>query len=131
MLLQRVATTTHSQLWAMTSRGRVLPTTVEAVAEVTGRSRGTAVSELFALDKGEVIRTLVTGAPAGGDEPPPLLLVTAQGLMKRLTVEELTGTAGRQAGDQAEAGRHGRRRVPRAGRHRRGRRRIERAGHAM
>lgn len=98
VLLQRVATTTHSQLWALTSRGRVLPTSVEAVAEVTGRSRGTAVGELFALDKGEVIRTLVTAAPAGGEEPPPLLLVTAQGLMKRLSVPELTGTpAGKPA----------------------------------
>ena len=28
----------------------------------------------------------------GGEEPPPLLLVTAQGVMKRLTVDELTGT---------------------------------------
>jgi DNA gyrase subunit A len=56
------------------------------------------MGELFALDKGEVIRTLVTAAPAGGEEPPPLLLVTALGLMKRLAVDELTGTpAGKPA----------------------------------
>jgi DNA gyrase subunit A len=98
VLVQRVATTTHGSLWALTSRGRVLPTRVDAVAEVTGRSRGTAMGELFALDKGEVIRTLVTAAPAGGEEPPPLLLVTALGLMKRLAVDELTGTpAGKPA----------------------------------
>ncbi len=98
VLVQRVATSTHSQLWALTTRGRVLPTAVEAVAEVTGRSRGTAAGELFALDKGESLRLLVTAPPNNGDEPPPLLLVTGQGLMKRLTVAELTGTpAGRTA----------------------------------
>jgi DNA gyrase subunit A len=92
VLLQRVATTTHARLWAVTSRGRVFPTTAEAAAEVTGRSRGTPVSELFALDKGEVLRTLITAPPAGAEEPPPLMLVTAQGMMKRLSIEELIGT---------------------------------------
>jgi DNA gyrase subunit A len=93
VLVQRVATTTHAQLWAVTSRGRVFPTTAEAAAEVTGRTRGTPIGDLFALDKGEVVRTLVTAPPAGAEEPPPLLLVSAQGMMKRLTVAELTGTA--------------------------------------
>ncbi len=98
VLVQRVATTTHSQLWALTSKGRVLPTTVEAVAEVSGRSRGTASSELFALDKGESLRLLVSAPPAGGDEPSPLLLVTTQGMMKRLSVAEVVGTpAGKPA----------------------------------
>ncbi len=92
VLVQRVATTTHSQLWAITSKGRVLPTTVEAVAEVSGRSRGTASSELFALDKGESLRLLVTAPPSDGDEPAPVLLVTAQGIMKRVSVAEVCGT---------------------------------------
>ena len=71
---------------------------MEAIGEVTGRSRGTALSELFALDKGESIRILVTAAVAGGDVPPPLMLVTAQGMMKRISVEELVGTpAGKTA----------------------------------
>jgi DNA gyrase subunit A len=93
VLVQRVATTTHSQLWALTTRGRVLPTSVEAVAEVSGRSRGTAGSELFAMDKGESIRTLVTAPPANGETPSPLMLVTAQGMMKRIAIDEITGTA--------------------------------------
>ncbi len=98
VLVQRVATTTHSQLWALTTRGRVLPTTVDAVAEVTGRSRGTAAGELFALDKGEAVRLLVSAPPAGAEEPPPLVVVTAQGLMKRLAIAEIVGTpAGRTA----------------------------------
>ncbi len=98
VLVQRVATTTHARLWAITSKGRVLPTTVEAVAEVSGRSRGTASSELFALDKGESLRLLVTAPPADGDEPAPVMLVTAQGVMKRLSVGEVVGTpAGKSA----------------------------------
>src|SRR5690606_21162917 len=98
VLVQRVGTTTHAKLWALTSRGRVFPTTAESAAEVSGRTRGTPIGELFALDKGEVVRTLVTLPPEGGEEPPPLLLVTAQGVMKRLTVAEVAGTpAGRPA----------------------------------
>ncbi|KLR61026.1 type IIA topoisomerase (DNA gyrase/topo II, topoisomerase IV), A subunit [Actinobacteria bacterium IMCC26207] len=102
VLIQRVGTTTHSQIWGLTTRGRVFPSSVEAIGEVTGRSRGTALSELFALDKGESIRILVTAAVAagggGGDVPPPLMLVTAQGMMKRISVEELVGTpAGKTA----------------------------------
>src|SRR5699024_5969190 len=72
VLVHRIATTTHAQLWALTSRGRVLPTTAEAAAEVTGRTRGTPVADLFPLDKGEVVRTLVTVPPQGAEEPPPL-----------------------------------------------------------
>ena len=92
VLAQRVATTTHSRLWALSSRGRVFPLTVEACAEVTGRSRGTALGDLVPMDKGESVVTLVAAGGPGGDEPPPLLLVTAQGVMKRLAVDELTGT---------------------------------------
>ena len=104
VLVQRVATTTHSQLWALTSRGKVLPTTVEAVAEVSGRSRGTAASELFALDKGESLRLLVTAPRPGGEEPPPLLMVTAQGSMKRIAVDELVGTAAGKVAIKLKAG---------------------------
>jgi DNA gyrase subunit A len=93
-----VATTTHSRLAALTSRGRVFTVAVDAVGEVTGRSRGTALSELVPLDKGETVVALVAGASPGGDEPPPLLIVTAQGVAKRIAVTELIGTpAGKPA----------------------------------
>jgi DNA gyrase subunit A len=105
VLVQRVATTTHAQLWALTSRGRVLPTSVEAVGEVTGRSRGTPVGELFALDKGEVVRLLVTAAPPG-DAPAPIMVVTAQGMAKRLDVAELTGTAAGRPAMKLKPGDH-------------------------
>jgi len=90
MLSQRVATTTLSTLWAITDKGRALAVDVDAVAEVTGRSRGNAVNEVVALDKGESVRTLV--ASGGADGAPPVLLVTTQGTMKRLTVDEIAGT---------------------------------------
>jgi len=92
VLLQRVATTTHSTVGAVTSKGRAFPVTVDDVGEVTGRSRGTAVGDMVALDKGERVLGLV--APASGSEtPPPLMMVSAQGQMKRIEVDELLGTA--------------------------------------
>ena len=90
VLAQRVATTTLSTLWAITDKGRALTVDVGAVAEVTGRSRGSALQEIVALDKGESVRALV--AVGGADGAPPVLLVTTQGTMKRLSVDEIAGT---------------------------------------
>lgn len=89
-LLQRVATTTHSTISAITGKGRVFPVPVDDVGEVSGRSRGVPVTDLLALDKGEEVLVLV--APPTSDEPPPVMLVTAQGQAKRLEVGELAGT---------------------------------------
>ncbi len=94
VIAQRVATTTHSRLAAVTSRGRVFPVSVSTVPEVTGRSRGVALSELVPLDKGETVLTLVAAGSAGSsdspdDGAPPVLLVTAQGVMKRVAVGDL------------------------------------------
>jgi DNA gyrase subunit A len=97
-LVQRVATTTHSQVFALTAKARVFPIEVDAVAEVTGRSRGTPIAELVALDKGERVIALVAPPPGTDDRPPPVLIVTAQGIMKRIDVAELAGTpSGRAA----------------------------------
>ncbi len=99
VLAERVATTTHSSLAAVTSRGRVFPVSVGAVAEVTGRSRGVALTDLVPLDKGEIVLALVAddGHP-DGQSPPPVLLVTAQGIMKRTSVADLLALpAGRAA----------------------------------
>jgi DNA gyrase subunit A len=97
-LVQRVATTTHSQIFALTAKARVFPIEVDAVAEVTGRSRGTPIAELVALDKGEQVLALVAPPPGTDDHPPPVLVVTAQGVMKRIDVTEIAGTpSGRTA----------------------------------
>ncbi len=89
-LVQRLATTTHSRVYVLTDKARVLPIEVDAVGEVTGRSRGAPIGDLLALDKGERVVTLV--APAVAETPPPMLVVTAQGFMKRLEVEEIAST---------------------------------------
>lgn len=101
VVAHRVATTTHSRLHVLTSRGRVLSTPVAAIDEVTGRSRGKPVGDVIPLDKGEEARALVpssTSDPTGDDAPPPLLVVTAQGVVKRIAHAELCATpAGKPA----------------------------------
>ncbi len=92
VIAQRVATTTHSRLAAITSRGRVFPVSVAAVPEVTGRSRGVAISELVPLDRGESVLGLIAGGTTDTDAP-PVLLVTAQGTMKRVAVADLLAQA--------------------------------------
>ena len=98
VIAQRVATTTHSRLAAVTSRGRVFPLSVATIPEVTGRSRGVALGELVPLDKGEEVLTLVAGGAGPDGDAPAVLLVTAQGVMKRVAATDLLGvTAGRPA----------------------------------
>ena len=98
VIAQRVATTTHSRLAAVTSRGRVFPLSVATIPEVTGRSRGVALGELVPLDKGEEVLTLVAGGAGPDGDAPAVLLVTAQGVMKRVAATDLLGvTAGRVA----------------------------------
>lgn len=103
VLLARVETSTHRPVIGITSRGRALVAPALAIGEVTGRSRGMAVSEAFTTEKGEQLLALVTPPPAPPmhddllGQPPepaaPILLVTAQGVMKRITVDEVCGTA--------------------------------------
>jgi DNA gyrase subunit A len=64
-----------------------------ALAEVTGRTRGTPIGELAPLEKGEQILAVATAPASPEDAPPPFMMVTAQGVMKRISVEELIGTA--------------------------------------
>jgi DNA gyrase subunit A len=103
VLIARVESTSTSRIAAITSRGRVLLTTAAAIAEVTGRSRGVPTAEAFTTEKGESVLTVISEprvAPIhddllGGDppdEPAPLLLVTANGVMKRVTTAEVIGT---------------------------------------
>ncbi len=90
---ERIATSTLATLTAVTSTGRALPLAVDAIGEVTGRSRGTPVGDLLALTKGEEVVLL---ADTSDQDGPPVLLVTALGVVKRLTPTELAGTpAGR------------------------------------
>jgi DNA gyrase subunit A len=96
VLRQRVATTTHSTIWLVTSKARVFGIPADSIEEVSGRRRGTAVSDLAALDKGEQPLCLV--APPTVDRPAPLMFVSSGGSVKRVEVEEVVGTpAGKPA----------------------------------
>ena len=124
VLRSRISTTTMAKVVAVTDAGRALVSPAAAISEVTGRSRGVAVAEAFATQKGERVLTLVAGPqrpPAGsGDDllsaaedtdaaAPPIMLVTANGVVKRLTNDEIMGTAntkpviGLKAGDTVVA----------------------------
>jgi len=105
VLRSRVAATTMRPVYAVTSRGRCLQAPAASVGEVTGRSRGMAQSEVFSTEKGEELLTLVAppvpqplhddllSAGTDAETAAPILLVTEQGVMKRLTVDEITATA--------------------------------------
>jgi DNA gyrase subunit A len=84
----RVQTTTMSKVAAITDAGRVLQAPAAAISEVTGRSRGDAAGEAFGTQKGEQILTLITGA----DPQAAVMLVTAGGVAKRVTTEEIMTT---------------------------------------
>lgn len=90
LLTQRVSTTTHSTVSALTTKARVFAIDVDSVDEVTGRTRGAPLRDLVPLDRGESVLHLV--APAVVDEPPPLMLVSTNGQMKRIEVAEITST---------------------------------------
>ena len=108
VLVSRVETSTLSSVYAVTTLGRVLHTTALSVPEVTGRSRGAAVGEIFGTTKGESIVALFAPRPLSkdsldgldtsdptpettGDEA-PVLLCTAQGVTKRVSIGELVAT---------------------------------------
>ena len=90
VLRQRVASTTHSSVHLVTNKARVFAVSTDSIEEVSGRRRGTPVSDLAALDKGE--QPLCIVAPATVDRPAPLMLVSASGSVKRLEVDEVVGT---------------------------------------
>ena len=107
VLRARVYTTTMSKVMAITSAGRALVSPAAAISEVGGRSRGVAVAEAFATQKGESALTLVAAPTAPATAPegellaetaaptalPPIMLVTANGVVKRLTNDEVMTTA--------------------------------------
>jgi len=96
VLVARVTVSTMRSVFAVTNRGRCLQAPAGSISEVTGRSRGIGVAEAFTTEKGELILALLAGPGAPHDdatEPPPLMLVTATGVMKRVSAADIVGTA--------------------------------------
>lgn len=80
-------TNTASYVWAITSEGRALSALAHDAGDVSSRTRGLAASQVFGMNRNEQPLTIVSG-PIDGH----LVLVTRNGVAKRLTVEELEGT---------------------------------------
>ncbi|MDW3217416.1 MAG: DNA topoisomerase (ATP-hydrolyzing) [Acidimicrobiales bacterium] len=86
LLVAQVVTSTGSPIAAITSEGRVFIVRGGEVAEADGRTRGGPAAQLLGLNKGEEVLELVT---SGGD---PITIVTARGVAKRVTADEVMGT---------------------------------------
>jgi DNA gyrase subunit A len=86
VLIDRLATTNHAPVFALTDRGRALTVTAMEIPEVAGRNRGAAASEVVDLQHGESVVCLTVPGEA------PVLLVTRKGVAKRIAPDELAGT---------------------------------------
>ena len=82
MLTASVEADLGDTVLAVTSGGRIIASTVAALPEVSGRSRGASASEVFGTIRSETVLTLVL---PGGDH---LVLVTAAGVVKRFDLAE-------------------------------------------
>ncbi len=83
----RLEGTTTGRVWAITTEARALATTAHEVGEAAGRTRGTAVDQLFGTNRGEKVLTIASDEFTGH-----LVLVTANGHAKRISADELAGT---------------------------------------
>lgn len=90
VLLSVAPATARASVWAVSTAGRLLSIEAVEVPEVAGRSRGAAATELFDLSRGERLVGLYGSADATADHL--LVVVTQQGVIKRLAPEEVTAT---------------------------------------
>jgi len=88
VLVASTVTRTTSKITAVTSEGRALQMLVAELSDGGGRARGGSASQLFGTNRGETILTIVSG----GEEP--LVVVSAAGVAKRLTPDEVRDTQG-------------------------------------
>jgi len=86
VLVASVLTRTTATVTAVTSDGRALQVAAVELADGAGRARGAGAAQAFGTNRGEVIHTVV----AEGDEH--LVVVTANGVAKRLTQDEVRAT---------------------------------------
>ena len=86
VLVASVLTRTTATVTAVTSDGRALHVAAVELADGAGRARGAGAAQAFGTNRGEVIHTVV----AEGDEH--LVVVTANGVAKRLTQDEVRAT---------------------------------------
>jgi len=86
VLVASLLTRTPATVTAVTSEGRALQVLAAELADGAGRARGAGAAQAFGTNRGESIYTVV----AEGDEH--LVLATAGGMTKRLTLDEVRST---------------------------------------
>ena len=86
LLEARVLTSSATDLAAVTTEGRALVFQGIDAVDASGRARGSDAAQLLGLNRGEEVLDLV----APGDEH--LVLITATGVAKRLTADEVLST---------------------------------------
>ena len=86
VLVASLLTRTTATVTAVTSDGRAQQVAAAELADGAGRARGAGAAQAFGTNRGEVIHTVV----AEGDEH--LVVVTANGVAKRLTQDEVRAT---------------------------------------
>ena len=86
LLVARLVTSTAAPVAVVTSEGRAFVIRGAEAADASGRTRGGDVAQLLGTNKGENVLALVA------DSEEKLVLVTANGLVKRLTAAEVLGT---------------------------------------
>ncbi|MDG1412088.1 MAG: DNA topoisomerase 4 subunit A [Acidimicrobiales bacterium] len=86
LIASRVVTSTGSLIAAVTSEGRAFVVRGAEIADAAGRTRGGLAAQLLGLNKGEEVLELITA----GEEN--LMLITANGVAKQLTAEEVLST---------------------------------------
>lgn len=88
IIASRATTSTSSLIGAITSQARAISVAVLDLPEATKRSRGATAGALLGLSRGEKILALL----GGGEER--LLGVTAKGMGKKVTQDEVLSAAG-------------------------------------
>ncbi|MEQ8717296.1 MAG: DNA topoisomerase (ATP-hydrolyzing) [Acidimicrobiales bacterium] len=86
VIVSSALTSTADRVYAVTSDARVLGAFVHEIGEVSGRSRGGQASQLFGTSRGETVLAVLAASSE------PVVLITANGVAKRITPAELAGT---------------------------------------
>ena len=90
ILSAAILTRTTSKVTAITSEGRALQIFASELSDASNRTRGSSAAQVFGANRNETLHTLV----ADGKEH--AVLITSQGVIKRLTLDEIRETRSQQ-----------------------------------
>ena len=90
ILSAAILTRTTSKVTAITSEGRALQIFASELSDASNRTRGSSATQVFGANRNETLHTL----EADGKEH--AVLITSQGVIKRLTLDEIRETRSQQ-----------------------------------